>query len=365
MQTGLQRFICAAILFLCPNIYSCHKLANKQGCNWIPERSIIFKGYNEKIIWFLFTFDYNNTHIIKKLKRRQSNGTTIRQFYTLSWSGQEILPQYHFILQAGSWEVRGFLDAQAVVDLTDVNETTMNAYILMMEQKQFATSTIQEILPLWSLFFDYLERYENHQGNPAARLKAPKIEKKAPEVLTVAEVTRLLEQPAGRNNKELRDKAMLELMYATGIRVSELVSLTIDDINVQAGYIRCSERGRERIIPIGSVARISLRQYLKQARPAMISDDSSAILFPNYSGSQWAGRDLEDFETIRCKGRHWIRYHTAYAASFFCCASSWKCADLRSVQEMLGHSDISTTQIYSQMGQGRIREVYLKAHPRG
>ena len=77
---------------------------------------------------------------------------------------------------------------------------------------------------------------------------------------------------------------MLELMYATGIRVSELVSLTIDDINVQAGYIRCSERGRERIIPIGSVARISLRQYLKQARPAMISDDSSAILFPNYSG---------------------------------------------------------------------------------
>lgn len=177
-----------------------------------------------------------------------------------------------------------FLDAQAVVDLTDVNETTMNAYILMMEQKQFATSTISRNIAALKSFFDYLERYENHQGNPAARLKAPKIEKKAPEVLTVAEVTRLLEQPAGRNNKELRDKAMLELMYATGIRVSELVSLTIDDINVQAGYIRCSERGRERIIPIGSVARISLRQYLKQARPAMISDDSSAILFPNYSG---------------------------------------------------------------------------------
>lgn len=127
-----------------------------------------------------------------------------------------------------------FLDAQAVVDLADVNETTMNAYILMMEQKQFATSTISRNIAALKSFFDYLERYENHQGNPAARLKAPKIEKKAPEVLTVAEVTRLLEQPAGRNNKELRDKAMLELMYATGIRVSELVSLTIDDINVQA-----------------------------------------------------------------------------------------------------------------------------------
>lgn len=158
---------------------------------------------------------------------------------------------------------------------------------------------------------------------------------------------------------------MLELMYATGIRVSELVSLTIDDINVQAGYIRCSERGRERIIPIGSVARISLRQYLKQARPAMISDDSSAILFPNYSGrpmsrqgfwkilKQYAAKAGIESDITPHTLRHSFAAHLLENG-----------ADLRSVQEMLGHSDISTTQIYLKMNTGRIRDIYSHTHPR-
>lgn len=258
-----------------------------------------------------------------------------------------------------------FLDSQEISDLESVNETTMNAYILMMEQEQFATSTISRNIAALKSFFDYLERNEKYQGNPAARLKAPKIEKKAPEVLTVAEVTRLLEQPAGRNNKELRDKAMLELMYATGIRVSELVSLTVNDINVQAGYIRCSERGRERIIPIGSVARISLRQYLKQARPAMLADDSSSILFPNCSGQpmsrqgfwkilkQYAAKAGIDADITPHTLRHSFAAHLLENG-----------ADLRSVQEMLGHSDISTTQIYLKMNTGRIRDIYSNTHPR-
>lgn len=258
-----------------------------------------------------------------------------------------------------------FLDTQEISELGSVNETTMNAYILMMEQAQFATSTISRNIAALKSFFDYLERYEQHHGNPAARLKAPKIEKKAPEVLTVAEVTRLLEQPAGRNSKELRDKAMLELMYATGIRVSELVSLTVDDINVQAGYIRCSERGRERIIPIGSVARISLRQYLKQARPAMLADNSSSILFPNCSGQpmsrqgfwkilkQYAAKAGIDADITPHTLRHSFAAHLLENG-----------ADLRSVQEMLGHSDISTTQIYLKMNTGRIRDIYSNTHPR-
>lgn len=258
-----------------------------------------------------------------------------------------------------------FLGTQSISDLASVNETTMNAYILMMEQEQFATSTISRNIAALKSFFDYLERNEKYQGNPAARLKAPKIEKKAPEVLTVAEVTRLLEQPAGRNNKELRDKAMLELMYATGIRVSELVSLTVNDINVQAGYIRCSERGRERIIPIGSVARISLRQYLKHARPAMLADDNSSILFPNCSGQpmsrqgfwkilkQYAAKAGIDADITPHTLRHSFAAHLLENG-----------ADLRSVQEMLGHSDISTTQIYLKMNTGRIRDIYSNTHPR-
>ena len=258
-----------------------------------------------------------------------------------------------------------FLGTQSISDLASVNETTMNAYILMMEQEQFATSTISRNIAALKSFFDYLERNERYQSNPAARLKAPKIEKKTPEVLTVAEVTRLLEQPAGRNNKELRDKAMLELMYATGIRVSELVSLTVNDINVQAGYIRCSERGRERIIPIGSVARISLRQYLKQARPAMLADDNSSILFPNCSGQpmsrqgfwkilkQYAAKAGIEADITPHTLRHSFAAHLLENG-----------ADLRSVQEMLGHSDISTTQIYLKMNTGRIRDIYSNTHPR-
>lgn len=258
-----------------------------------------------------------------------------------------------------------FLDAQEISDFASVNETTLNAYILMMEQKQFATSTISRNIAALKSFFDYLEHYESFRSNPAARLKAPKIEKKAPEVLTVAEVTKLLEQPAGRNNKELRDKAMLELMYATGIRVSELVSLTVNDINVQAGHIRCSEHGRERIIPIGSVARVSLRQYLKQARPSMLADDNSSILFPNCSGQPMSRQGFwKILKQYAAKAGiasditpHTLRH--SFAAHLL-----ENGADLRSVQEMLGHSDISTTQIYLKMNTGRIRDIYSNTHPR-
>lgn len=259
----------------------------------------------------------------------------------------------------------GFMRSQGIVDLERVNETTLNAYVLLMEREQFAASTISRNIAALKAFFDYLTRYQGFPANPAQKLKAPKIEKKAPEVLTVEEVTRLLEQPAGRNNKEIRDKAMLELMYATGIRVSELVSLTIDDVNVQAGYIRCAEHGKERIIPIGSVARVSMRQYLKQARPAMLSDSNNRILFPNCSGQamsrqgfwkilkQYAGKAGIETDITPHTLRHSFAAHLIENG-----------ADLRSVQEMLGHSDISTTQIYLKMNPTRIRDIYANAHPR-
>ena len=134
----------------------------------------------------------------------------------------------------------------------------------MMEQKQFATSTISRNIAALKSFFDYLEHYESFRSNPAARLKAPKIEKKAPEVLTVAEVTKLLEQPAGRNNKELRDKAMLELLYATGMRVSELLALKPEDVHLSMNYLICRERNKERVIPFGKEAEQALKEYLNK-----------------------------------------------------------------------------------------------------
>ncbi|MGN0205013.1 MAG: site-specific tyrosine recombinase XerD [Coprococcus sp.] len=258
-----------------------------------------------------------------------------------------------------------YLKKQGITDLDRVNETTLNSYILLMEKEKFAASTISRNIAALKAFFEYLIHYEGRISNPAGKLKAPKIEKRAPEVLTVEEVTRLLEQPAGRNNKELRDKAMLELMYATGIRVSELVSLTVDDVNVQAGYIRCAERGKERIIPIGSVARVSMRQYLKQARSAMLSDSSSHILFTNCSGQpmsrQGFWKILKQY-AVKAGIEADITPHTlrhSFAAHLI-----ENGADLRSVQEMLGHSDISTTQIYLKMNPGKIRDIYSNTHPR-
>lgn len=258
-----------------------------------------------------------------------------------------------------------FLKDQGLTEPERVNETTLNAYVLLMERENFAASTISRNIAALKAFYDYLNKYQGMTRNPAEKLKAPKIEKKTPEVLSVEEVTRLLEQPSGRNNKELRDKAMLELMYATGIRVSELVSLTIDDVNVQGGYIRCAEHGRERIIPIGSVARMSMRQYLKMARPAMLSDGNNRILFTNCNGQpmsrqgfwkilkQYAGRAGIATDITPHTLRHSFAAHLIENG-----------ADLRSVQEMLGHSDISTTQIYLKMNPGRIRDIYTNAHPR-
>ena len=258
-----------------------------------------------------------------------------------------------------------FLDAQAVVDLADVNETTMNAYILMMEQKQFATSTISRNIAALKSFFDYLERYENHQGNPAARLKAPKIEKKAPEVLTVAEVTRLLEQPAGRNNKELRDKAMLELMYATGIRVSELIALNIGDLNLAAGFVRCSNGKKERIIPLYHGAIRALQDYIKGIRPQLIADTEETALFVNMNGERMSRQGfwkiIKHYQE-KAGIQKDITPHTLRHS--FAVHLLENGADLRAIQEMLGHADISSTQIYTHVIKNQLKDVYQKAHPR-
>ena len=201
--------------------------------------------------------------------------------------------------------------------------------------------------------------------DPAERLKAPKIEKKMPGILTVEEVTLLLNQPSGSSNKEIRDKAMLELLYATGIRVSELISLTMDDINLTSGYIRVNEGSRERIIPFGSVARQSLKNYLKNARAGMIATENEKVLFTNCSGQpmsrqgfwkvlkQYAKRAGIEEDITPHTLRHSFAAHLVENG-----------ADLHSVQEMLGHSDVSTTQIYAKLTSNRIKEVYSKAHPR-
>jgi integrase/recombinase XerD len=187
-----------------------------------------------------------------------------------------------------------------------------------------------------------------------------------PAIMTPDEVVRLLEQPSGDSQKEIRDKAMLELLYATGIRVTELITLKVSDVNMQMNVILCKDKNKERIIPFGTAAKNALTRYLDGTRAAMMENESSDVLFVNCSGQPMSRQGfwkLIKYYAKKADIKADITPHTLRHS--FAAHLVENGADLRSVQEMLGHSDISTTQIYANLNHNHIREVYAKAHPRG
>lgn len=263
-------------------------------------------------------------------------------------------------------KMKEYLSAQGICDAEEVTATNLNSYILFLEETGRKPATISRSIASMKAFYHYLERERRLTDNPAEHLKAPKIEKKMPVVLTAEEVNGLLEQPGGSTPKELRDKAMMELLYATGIRVSELISLKRSDVNLKMEYLVCRDGHRERIIPFGSVAKEALVRYLEQGRSRFVEDEESDWLFTNCSGQAMSRQGF--WKLIKSYGRkagiraeitpHMLRHS-------FAVHMVGNGADLASVQKMLGHSDISTTQVYAQIGRRQIREVYVKAHPRG
>ena len=255
-----------------------------------------------------------------------------------------------------------YMAEQGVHTPQDVTEKQLKEYVAFLEAQQFKPTTISRSIASLKAFYHYL--FKNHLVNDdiTEDIRAPKIEKKMPEIISVEETIRLLEQPSGDTPKELRDRAMLELLYATGIRVSELISLTIKDVDMKTGVLNC----KKRVIPFGTKARRALNKYLESGRDAMLSDYESELLFVNCSGSSMSRQGF--WKLIKGYARkagidaeitpHTLRH--SFAAHLV-----ENGADLRSVQEMLGHSDISTTQIYAEMKGNHLREVYKKAHPRG
>lgn len=263
-------------------------------------------------------------------------------------------------------KLQGFLSSIGVTEVEAVTQTNLNSYVLYLEKKQCAPATISRNIASVKAFYHFLFREHLVSQDISESLKAPKVEKKLPDIMTVAEVDRLLEQPSGDSPKERRDKAMLELLYATGIRVSELISLKVSDLNLKMGFVICRDNGRERIIPFGNKARSALLAYLEYARGAMLLTEEEEILFVNCSGRPMSRQGfwkLIKSYAVRAGISSDITPHTlrhSFAAHLL-----ENGADLHSVQEMLGHSDISTTQIYANMNHNRIREVYAKSHPRG
>lgn len=258
-----------------------------------------------------------------------------------------------------------FLEGQGIVDVKKITSTNLNSFILFLEKSGRASSSISRCIASIKAFFQYLLEVDKIDKNPSTKLKPPKVEKKSPEVLSVEEITSLLEQPTRNSPKEIRDKAMLELLYATGIRVSELISLMITDINMQMDYIVCKENSKERVIPFGTQAKLALVDYFKNSRDKLMKEENGS-LFTNYAGKPMSRQGfwkIVKYYAEKAGIKSEITPHTFRHS--FAVHLLENGANVHAVQEMLGHSDISTTQNYITLNKNRLRDVYAKAHPRG
>lgn len=263
-------------------------------------------------------------------------------------------------------KVCDYLTAHGVTSFADVREAHLEGYMSYLEENHFSAATISRNVASVKALYHYMLREGIVTEDVSAVLRSPKIEKKLPEIMSTQEVVRLLEQPSGDSLKEIRDKAMLELLYATGIRVTELISLKITDVNIGMNFIMCRDGNKERVVPFGNVAKQAMVRYIDQAREAMMEGELSDVLFVNCSGQPMSRQGFWKLIKHYAKKAgieaditpHTLRH--SFAAHLV-----ENGADLRSVQEMLGHSDISTTQIYANLNHKRLREVYAKTHPRG
>jgi integrase/recombinase XerD len=250
-------------------------------------------------------------------------------------------------------------------NISNTNKTTVIAYLLHLQKKGRATSTISRNLASIRSFYQYISKSKIIDHDPTTELESPKVEKKLPQILSTQEVELLLEQPKCVDLKGYRDKAMLELLYATGIRVSELISLDVLDINLEMGFIKCNKGSRERMIPVGSMSIAALHDYLNKSRSLLIQTNEEKALFVNINGRrltrQGFWKIIKQYKNL-AKINKDITPHTlrhSFAAHLL-----ENGADLRSIQEMLGHSDISSTQVYAQIAKNKIKEIYKKTHPR-
>lgn len=258
-----------------------------------------------------------------------------------------------------------YLDGTGVTDISSTTKTTVLSYLLYLQKEGRASSTVSRTLA--SLRSYYLCMMQNGvvKSNPTSNLEAPHVEKKIPKILSGEEVELLLEQPKNCDNKGIRDKAMLELLYATGIRVSELINLDVSDVNVPMSFVRCKGGKKERIIPMGHQAKDALENYINNVRKYMVKDENETALFVNCSGARLSRQGfwklikyyqhIAGIETDITP--HTLRH--SFAAHLL-----ENGADLHSIQEMMGHADISSTQVYSRMMNSKIKDVYAKAHPR-
>ncbi|ACT00988.1 site-specific tyrosine recombinase XerD [Paenibacillus sp. JDR-2] len=260
-----------------------------------------------------------------------------------------------------------YLEQQSIANVADVHRHHLSHYLLRLKESGRKTSTVSRHIASIRAFFHYLAVNGYIQLNPAIYIESPKQEKKEPSVLSMENAGLLLETPQPVTAAGKRDKAMLELLYATGIRVSELISLNVDSVNSQLNIIRCVGSGmKERIIPFGRMAAAALDDYLQNGRAELLrqSEDEPA-LFLNQLGTRMTRQGFWKMVKKYAKEAgiseeitpHTLRH--SFAAHLL-----ENGADLRAVQELLGHADISTTQRYTKVSKVKMKDIYSNAHPR-
>jgi len=257
-----------------------------------------------------------------------------------------------------------FIDTQKL-NYTKIDSDTVKQYLEYLKEFGKKSSTISRNLASIRSFYHYLLRNKKVKNDPTEGIQSPKIEKKAPSILSSQEIELLLEQPNNIDLKGIRDKAMLEFAYATGMKVTEIISLDIDNVNIEEAFVICKSSNKQRNIPLGSLSLKALKTYIEEARPIMIKDDSVTALFVNANGKRLTRQGFWKIIKYYKEQAHISKDITPHTLRHsFATHLLQNGADLKAIQTMLGHSDISSTQVYMQFQDESLKNVYKKAHPR-
>ncbi len=246
-----------------------------------------------------------------------------------------------------------------------VKENDIKDYIREMQEQGKKASSISRGIASIRSFYQFVLKNKKIKADPTQNIQSPKIEKRIPSVLTAKEVELLLNQPKDVDLKGIRDKAMLEFAYATGMRVTEIISLNIDDINLDEGYVVCKNANKQRKIPLGTMSLKALREYVDDARDVLVKTEGEQALFVNINGTRLTRQGFWKIIKFYKEQAHIEKDITPHVLRHsFATHLLQNGADLKAIQTMLGHSDISSTQVYMQFQDDGIKNVYKKAHPR-